>query len=89
MDLNESYKDYPAIMKAKGLNGFKAGSSNVAPSVPTPSPTNKTYTVVKGDSLWAIAQKLMGSGAKWKQIYDLNGLKSDVIYPGQVLKIPN
>ena len=89
VDLNEAYKDYPSIMKSKELNGFKADGSNVPqPSVP-PVPANKTYTVIKGDSLWAIAQKLLGSGNKWKQIYDLNGLKSDVIYPGQVLKIPN
>ena len=88
VDLNEAYKDYPAIIKNKGLNGFKSGST-ITPS-PTPTtPTYKTYIVVKGDSLWAIAQKQMGDGTKWKQIYDLNGLRSETIYPGQVLKIPN
>lgn len=87
VDLNEAYKDYPAIMKSKGLNGFKSDGSSVP--TPTPTPSGKTYTVVKGDSLWAIAKKQLDSGTKWRQIYDLNGLKSDVIYPGQVLKIPD
>ena len=84
VDLDTSYKDYPSIIKNKGLNGF--GSENT--STP-PQPSYKTYTVVKGDFLWVIAQKQLGDGTKWKQIYDLNGLKSDVIYPNQILKIPN
>lgn len=50
-----------------------------------------TYTVVKGDCLWKIARKHLGSGAKYTEIYELNKdiLKSpDLIYIGQVLKIP-
>jgi 2',3'-cyclic-nucleotide 2'-phosphodiesterase (5'-nucleotidase family) len=50
-----------------------------------------TYTVVKGDCLWKIAKRYLGSGAKYTEIYELNKdiLKSpDMIYIGQVLKIP-
>lgn len=50
--------------------------------------TPKTYTVVKGDCLWNIAQKYLGSGAKYTEIKTLNGLSSNMIYPNQVLKIP-
>lgn len=78
VDLNESYKDYPKIMKSKGLNGFKANSQNAS---------YITYTVKKGDTLWDIAKKYLGSGAKWTQIKALNGLSSDKIYLGQTLKI--
>lgn len=46
------------------------------------------YTVVSGDSLWSIAQKRLGNGNRWKEIYDLNGLKSSTIVPGQKLRIP-
>ena len=55
----------------------KAGKNSA--SKPT-----KTDTVKSGDTLWGIAGKDM---AKVKQIKALNGLKSDVIKPGQTLKI--
>lgn len=47
-----------------------------------------TYTVKKGDNLWRIAQKLLGSGNKHNDIKSLNNLKSDKLQVGQVLKIP-
>jgi len=50
--------------------------------------TYSTYTVVKGDSLWAIAKKKLGNGNRYPEIVKLNGLKSNTIYAGQVLKIP-
>ncbi len=48
------------------------------------STKTKEYTVKDGDTLYAIAGKNM---KKVEQIKQLNGLKSDVIKPGQVLKI--
>lgn len=51
--------------------------------------TNRTYTVKAGDSLWAIAAKQLGNGSRYKEIKSLNGLTSDVINAGQVLKLPN
>lgn len=51
--------------------------------------TNRTYTVKKGDSLWAIAAKQLGNGSRYKEIKSLNGLTSDTIHAGQVLKLPN
>lgn len=79
VDLNISYKDYPTIMKTKGLNGFKASASNKSNVI--------NYKVKKGDTLWDLAKKYLGDGAKYKEIKELNSLKSDTIYPGQVLKI--
>ncbi len=52
------------------------------------TPEYATYTVVKGDSLWKIAAKQLGKGARWPEIKSLNGLKSNTIYAGQVLKLP-
>lgn len=50
---------------------------------------NKTYTVKNGDSLWTIAAKQLGNGSRYKEIKSLNGLTSDTIHAGQVLKLPN
>lgn len=47
-----------------------------------------TYTVRTGDSLWAIAARMLGSGSRYTEIKQLNGLKSDLIQPGQVLRLP-
>ena len=49
-----------------------------------------TYTVKKGDCLWNIAKKFLGSGAKYMTIFNLNKgiLKNpNLIYPGQVLRL--
>lgn len=46
------------------------------------------HTVVNGDSLFIIARKYLGDGARYKEIMTLNGLKSNVITIGQKLKIP-
>lgn len=51
----------------------------------------KTYTVVSGDCLWNIAAKHLGSGSRYTEIAALNAdiIKSpNLIYPGQVLKLP-
>ena len=47
------------------------------------------HTVVHGDTLWAIARKYLGNGSRYKEIVSLNGLKSNVIYSGMKLTIPN
>lgn len=46
------------------------------------------YTVVKGDTLWGISKKFLGSGLKWRTIYDYNKLTSTTIEIGQKLYIP-
>lgn len=62
-------------------------------------PAQKTHTVVKGDCLWNIAQKYLGNGSRYPEIYSLNqsvidgrnkgtGNTKYTIYPGQVFKIP-
>lgn len=62
-----------------------AESGNATP------PPQRTYTVVKGDCLWRIAQKFYSNGTLWPRIYDANRDKiknPNLIYPGQVFVIP-
>ena len=50
-----------------------------------------TYVVQKGDCLWTIAEKHLGSGYRWKEIYELNRDSIEnpsLIYPGQELELP-
>lgn len=75
VDLNISYKNYPEIIKSKGLNKISTDFF--------------TYEVIKGDCLWSLAQKYLGSGLKYLKIKELNNLSTDTIYVGQTIKIPN
>lgn len=53
-----------------------------------------TYTVKKGDCLWAIAEDKLGKGTRWQEIANLNTSKypslknSTIIQVGWVLEIP-
>lgn len=50
----------------------------------------RTYTVKTNDSLWKIAAEQLGNGARYTEIASMNGIKdSNLIYPGQVLKLPD
>ena len=76
-DPNEPLPDFSDV---------QGGSSSTAPKA-----QEQTYTVVKGDSLSKIAKALYGSAGKWKVIYEANKdmIKNpDLIYPGQVFRIP-
>ena len=54
---------------------------------PEPDDEN-VYIVQPGDSLWGIAEKLLGSGSKYTEIIKANNLVSIIIHPGMRLKIP-
>ena len=65
------------------------------PDLAQPLPSFRRYTVVPGDSLWAIAARQYGQGALWSRIYDANKAEIDVgggpsdIHPGLELVIPD
>lgn len=58
---------------------MSAGFSRVSPN------GYFNYQVVSGDNLWSIAQRF---GTTMEEIIRISGLASNLIYPGQVLKIP-
>lgn len=89
VDLNECYIDYPAEIKKAGLNGFKKTISKTETVQPKPvKPKYIVYTVKRGDTLWDLAEKYLGSGTRYKEIMYASALISDKIYPGQKLLIP-
>jgi len=52
----------------------------------TPTNSYVTYKVKRGDTLWALAKQYQTTV---NEIKKLNNLKSDTIYVGQTLKLPN
>lgn len=70
------------------FSGVQSGGSSTAPSNTEPA---KTYTVKKGDSLSKIAKSVYGDAQQWRKIHEANRDiidNPDLIYPGQVLKLP-
>lgn len=76
------------------FSNVKGGGSSTADSPVEQKPaaeSTKTYTVVAGDSLSAIARREYGDANEWRRIYEANKhlIKNpDLIYPGQELTIP-
>jgi nucleoid-associated protein YgaU len=78
----------PAPDPAPAADEQPAPAPESAPA-PAPEPAVRTYTVVSGDTLSAIAQRFYGDGSEYQQIADANGIANpDLIHPGQVLTIP-
>lgn len=81
-----------------------AASAAITPSAGTlaeshPASQERAYTVRAGDSLWRIAERELGSGFRWNEIYRLNRghrfadgryLRDPrLIHPGWILKLPS
>jgi nucleoid-associated protein YgaU len=69
------------------FSDVQSGSSSTAPG----AQRERTYTVVKGDSLSKIAKREYGNANAWRRIFDANRdqiTDPDLIHPGQVLRIP-
>lgn len=58
---------------------------------PAPQPSGRTYTVVPGDNLWGICERMYGY-ADWGNVNNVaavNGIENPaLIFPGQILQIP-
>lgn len=88
----KQYRDYGTKL-IKIIDEETASVEEKRSTENSPEPTSdQLYTVVTGDSLWNIAKKFYGDGSKWTAIFEANKDKiknANLIYPGQVLKIPN
>lgn len=89
---------YTIVGEENGWGKLKSGAGWISlkytsrldsTSTPAPEPrTYREYVVKKGDSLWEIAKAELHSGVRYNEIKELNGLKSDLIRVGDVLKLP-
>jgi nucleoid-associated protein YgaU len=86
----ETQEDAEKIALAVGnVEGVEAVDNQMV--VATPAPEATYHTVVKGDTLSKIAKTVYGDAMKYPVIFEANKpmLKDpDLIYPGQVLRIP-
>ena len=60
-------------------------------TVTTPANESKYHTVVRGDTLSAIAKTYLGNANAYTKIFEANKpmlSHPDKIYPGQMLRIP-
>jgi LysM repeat protein len=92
--------DITIIPPKSGYNAPQQPTSTVTlPSRASPAATStksiaqymdKTYKVKQGDTLWGIAQRLLGDGSKWTIIAKANGITNPKsLQIGQVIKYPS
>ena len=79
-----------AILMAGNVLGIKKVQADALESPPAEQKV-EYYEIQKGDTLWAIAGKFLGSGSRYPEIVEANleVIKdADKIYPGQKIRIP-
>lgn len=81
-----------ATKKTKKTKVVKTKTKSRTSSTVKKTKKQNTYKVKKGDCLWNISKKFSGKGSNWKELYKLNkkvvGSNPNLIYPGQILKLP-
>ncbi len=70
------------------VNYFKDKKAETLPSLTSQSASTKEHVVVKGETLWSIAEDSFGSGYNWVDVKSENKLTTDKIEVGQKLTIP-
>jgi nucleoid-associated protein YgaU len=88
-----SAADQAAFEKAVLIAGNVEGVGQVeAAALQKPDGTESTFILVEqGDTLWGIAERAYGNGARYTEIFEANREvieDPDLIFPGQKLRIP-
>jgi LysM repeat protein len=84
-------KDIVADIRVKPGAPQAQSSAPASPAHNSGQSAMQTYTVQAGDTLSAIAKRLLGNANSYMEIFNANRdvlTNPDVIKPGQVLKIP-
>jgi DNA-binding SARP family transcriptional activator len=79
------------------FDGPAAPTTDIAPALSAET-VPATYSVVRGDHLWGIAERFLGDGFRWVEIWKLNQQRTmsdgrafvdpNLIYPGWQLELP-
>lgn len=81
-------REYRFVQVRKVQDQLPAGQKAPRPDT---RPQPKVYTVKAGDSLYMIAKRVYGNGAKWRDLYAANkasiGPDANLIKPGQQLVV--
>lgn len=92
--LSGKVDDPAALEKVVLMTGNAMGIEEVnVDAVEAPAQTEEVlyYEIVKGDSLWKIAENMYGDGNMYKKIFEENRevIKDpDLIFPGQKIRLP-
>lgn len=87
---NTSEEKEKLILAVGNIQGITSVEDNI--SVTDNTPAAEFYTVQSGDTLGKVAKSFYGNPSKYTVIFEANRpmLKDpDLIYPGQVLRIPS
>ncbi|MFT4648527.1 MAG: LysM repeat protein [Glaciecola sp.] len=77
----------PAVKPISAVREMRNQAKKEARRKPEPV-KGPLYVVKPGDSLARIARINLGSEGRWREIQELNGLKSDVVIVGKKLRLP-
>lgn len=86
----EGWQHLGAVKPAKPKsNGDGSGTKLTQGGKPASAAGARTVTVKPGDSLWAIAARHLGDGARYRELAKLNGIADPSrISAGQVIELP-
>ncbi|MBU1933245.1 MAG: OmpA family protein, partial [Candidatus Omnitrophica bacterium] len=93
-EVEEVMIPYPGEPKESGAKTIEEGKYIVEKEEKIESEikvSKKEYTIQKNDTLWKIAKEHLGSGYRWKYLYELNKDKikdANKLKPGMTIVIP-
>ena len=90
----KQYRPYgPKLVqiKTQTQNDQPVAVANKKETRPQTKPQPRIHVLKRGETLWALAQKYLGSGTRWREIANLNGIKDSQVRRlpvGMQIKIP-
>ncbi len=84
-------KEKTILIAGNSLGVGAVNADGLSAPEPVAEEEDSYYTIQSGDTLWGIASKLLGNGAKYTEIFEANKeviQDPDKIFPGQKIRIP-